>query len=113
MSEDCVFCQIAQKQIPASIVYEDDEFLAFHDTNKQAPVHVLVIPKQHFPTAGDVTDDALMGRAIRIANEAAQRMKVDQSGYRLVINTRDDGGQTVYHVHVHVLGGRFLQWPPG
>lgn len=113
MTDDCIFCKIASKQIPVSPVYEDDEFIAFHDLNKQAPVHVLIIPKQHLPTLADVTDAGLLGRAMVAANEVARRMNVHDSGYRVVVNCRDDGGQTVYHLHVHVFGGRFLQWPPG
>lgn len=113
MADDCIFCKIGRKDIPVTPVYEDDEFIAFHDLNKQAPVHVLVIPKAHYPTVMDVDDAALLGRAFLAANEVARRMNLQDSGYRLVVNTRDDGGQTVYHLHLHVLGGRFMQWPPG
>jgi histidine triad (HIT) family protein len=113
MADECIFCKIGRGDIPVTPVYEDDEFIAFHDTNKQAPVHVLVIPKVHYPTVMDVDDAALLGRGIIAANEVARRMNLQVSGYRLVVNTRDDGGQTVYHLHIHVLGGRFMQWPPG
>ena len=113
MPDDCIFCKIAAKQIPVRPVYEDDEFIAFPDLNKQAPVHVLIIPKAHYPTLSDVTDAGLLGRAMVAANEVARRVNVHESGYRVVVNCRDDGGQTVYHLHLHVLGGRFLQWPPG
>jgi histidine triad (HIT) family protein len=94
-------------------VYEDDEFIAFPDVHPQAPVHALIIPKAHFATLADITDDGLMGRAFLAACEVARRLGVDQEGFRTVVNTRDNGGQTVYHVHIHVLGGRFLSWPPG
>lgn len=113
MADDCIFCKIATKQIPVAPVFEDDEFIAFHDQNKQAPVHVLVIPKAHYPTLLDITDEGLLGRALLAANEVARRMNLQDDGYRLVVNHRGDGGQTVYHFHLHVLGGRFMQWPPG
>lgn len=113
MSDDCIFCKIATKQIPVDAVYEDDEFIAFHDLNRQAPVHVLVIPKAHYPTVMDVTDASVLGRAMLAANEAARCMNLQDDGFRIVVNCRDDGGQTVYHLHLHVLGGRFMQWPPG
>jgi histidine triad (HIT) family protein len=113
MSDDCIFCKIAGKQIPVQPVYEDDEFIAFHDLNKQAPVHVLVIPKKHYETVMDVEEVGVLGRAILAANETARRMNLQDDGFRLVINYRDDGGQTVYHLHIHLMGGRFMQWPPG
>ena len=113
MSEDCIFCKIASKQIPVEPVYEDDEFIAFNDLNKQAPVHVLVIPKAHYPTILDVEDAGVLARAMRVACEIAKQQNVADSGFRIVTNCRDDGGQSVYHLHIHVMGGRFLSWPPG
>lgn len=113
MPDDCVFCKIAAKQIPVQPLYEDEEFLAFRDTNPQAPEHALVITKEHFPTLMDVADAAVLGRAMQAAVETAKRLHLADSGFRTVINVRDDGGQTVYHLHIHVLGGRFMSWPPG
>ncbi len=113
MSTDCVFCKIAAGEIPVQPIYEDEEFLAFRDQNPQAPVHVLLIPKAHYATIMDIEDTELMGRALRAVQQTAIRLGLDQEGFRTVLNTRDNGGQTVYHVHAHILGGRFMQWPPG
>ena len=113
MREDCIFCKIAGKQIPVEPIYEDDEFIAFRDLNPQAPVHVLLIPKEHYDTVMDVADSALLGRALAAVGEAARGLNLHESGFRTVINCRDDGGQTVYHLHFHILGGRFMSWPPG
>jgi histidine triad (HIT) family protein len=112
---DCLFCKIAQQHIPASIVYDDDEMLAFRDINPQAPVHLLVIPKQHVSTTNELTiaDEALLGRMVLTAQRLAQAEGIAESGYRLVMNCNSDGGQTVYHIHLHVLGGRGMHWPPG
>lgn len=113
MVDDCIFCKIAAKQIPVDALYEDDEFIAFRDVNPQAPVHILVVTKQHFPTILDMDDPALLGRAMAASLEVVRRNGLEEDGFRIVINCRDDGGQTVYHVHIHVMGGRFLAWPPG
>ncbi len=113
MVDGCVFCRIASGEIPVVPVYEDDEFIAFRDMNPQAPVHVLLIPKAHFPTLMDIDDVGLMGRAMDAVRKTAATLGLAEEGYRTVINTRDNGGQTVYHVHWHDLGGRFMQWPPG
>lgn len=113
MNADCVFCKIASGQISVAPLYEDEEFLAFRDLNPQAPVHALVIPRTHHATLMDVTDPALLGRGMRAVQETARRLKLAEDGFRVVINCRDNGGQTVYHLHFHVLGGRFMQWPPG
>jgi histidine triad (HIT) family protein len=113
VSDDCIFCKIANRQIPVEPVYEDEEFIAFRDVNPQAPVHILLIPRSHYSTLLDVKDEGLLGRAMLAASEIARRQNVDESGFRTVINCRDDGGQTVYHLHIHVMGGRFLSWPPG
>lgn len=112
MSADCLFCRVVAKQIPARIVLETDDVLAFHDINPQAPTHVLVIPKEHFRAIGDV-DPVTAGQILATAHEVAKSEGIDESGYRLVFNTNEDGGQTVYHVHCHVLGGRHMTWPPG
>lgn len=112
---DCLFCKIAAKEIPATIVYEDDLCLAFDDIAPQAPVHSLVIPKKHIATSNDITegDEPLMGHLMRVATEVAKLKGIDQSGFRTVINCNKDSGQLVFHVHLHVLGGRKMSWPPG
>jgi histidine triad (HIT) family protein len=113
MPEDCVFCKIAQREIPVEPVFESDEFIAFRDMHPQAPVHALLIPKKHFSTIMDIQDEALLGRAMLAVQAAAKQLGIAEEGFRTVLNTRDNGGQTVYHVHWHLLGGRFMQWPPG
>jgi histidine triad (HIT) family protein len=113
MPQDCIFCKIARREIPVEPVFENEEFIAFRDMHPQAPVHVLLIPKQHFPTIMDVQDVALLGRALLAVQAAAAQLGIAEDGFRTVLNTRDNGGQTVYHVHWHLLGGRFMQWPPG
>lgn len=110
--EDCIFCKIVKKEIPAKIVYENDFALAFHDLNGQAPVHILLIPKKHYATLAEVEDDLLTGKLMSLATKIAHEQNLDK-GYRLVINTGDDGGQTVYHLHIHIVGGRQMLWPPG
>jgi histidine triad (HIT) family protein len=113
MTEQCLFCKIARGEIPAKVVYEDEEFVAFRDINAHAPVHVLVIPRAHYPTIMDSPAPGMLGRAMEVVQIVAQKENVHESGFHTVINHRDDGGQTVYHVHIHILGGRFLSWPPG
>jgi histidine triad (HIT) family protein len=113
MPDECVFCKIASRQIPVEPIYEDTEFIAFRDLNPQAPVHVLVIPKAHYPTIMEMEDVGLMGRALQAVQQTARNLGLEEEGFRTVLNCRDNGGQTVYHVHFHVLGGRFMQWPPG
>ena len=110
---DCLFCRIAAKQIPARIVAETDDCLAFHDVSPQAPTHVLVIPKAHVASLDAVTDPLVAGRIALLAAEVARSLGVAASGYRVVMNTGDDGGQTVQHLHAHVLAGRAMHWPPG
>lgn len=112
---DCLFCKIAAGKIPAKIVHDDADVLAFEDINPQAPTHVLVIPKRHVPTVSDLSpaDDALVGKLLRVAAKIAADRGIAQGGYRVVLNTNRDAGQTVFHVHLHVLGGRPMQWPPG
>ncbi len=113
--QDNVFAKILRKQIPADVLFEDDFCLAFRDLAPQAPVHVLVIPKAPLASLGDaVADDRpLLGHLLRTAAEIAKREGLDESGYRLVINNGEGGGQAVFHLHVHLLGGRKLGWPPG
>ena len=112
---DCIFCKIAAGEIPADVVYQDDDVIAFRDLNPQAPTHVLVIPRKHIATLQDVMpDDAeLIGKLYLAAQKVAEIDGLDQSGYRTVINCGAGAGQSVFHVHLHVLGGRNLGWPPG
>jgi histidine triad (HIT) family protein len=112
---DCLFCGIVAAEIPATKVLETDHVLAFRDINPQAPTHVLVIPKEHYPDVAALAaaDPGLLGEVITGAHDVAAAEKVSGSGYRVVSNTGPDAGQTVPHVHVHVLGGRALAWPPG
>jgi len=107
-SEDCVFCKIAAKELPAEIVYEDDEIVAFKDINPAAPIHILIIPKKHIPTLTDLREEdaELIGRIHLAAGEVAKKLGVYDSGFRLVNNCKDDGGQVVYHLHFHLLGGK-------
>ena len=113
--DDCIFCKIVQKKIPARIIYEDDLSVAFEDINPQAPSHTLVIPRKHIPTALEISqgDHALIGHLFEVAAKIAREKRIAQSGFRLVMNTNADAGQTVFHVHLHLLGGRAMQWPPG
>jgi histidine triad (HIT) family protein len=113
-SEPTIFQKILDGDVPADIVYEDEQCIAFHDINPQAPTHILVIPRKPIPTIDDIgpDDEALMGHLFRVASTVAEQAGLN-NGYRTVINCGDDGQQTVNHVHVHVLGGRTLQWPPG
>jgi histidine triad (HIT) family protein len=111
---DCVFCKIGSGQIPTKVLLQDDDVLAFEDLNPQAPVHVLVIPKRHVAGLSDPSADrALLGRIMEAAIEVARSKGILESGYRVVANTGRDGGQTVFHLHFHVLGGRHMKWPPG
>src|SRR5512141_1995223 len=105
---DCLFCKIASGQIPAKVVHQDDDTVAFMDINPQAPTHLLVIPRKHIPTLNDLTaaDDALVGKVYRVAAKLAADRGVAAEGWRAVINTNRGAGQTVFHIHVHVLGGR-------
>ena len=112
---DCLFCKIVNRQIPASIVYEDDGVLAFNDINPQAPTHVLVVPKRHIETLNDISteDDQLIGELVRRAALIAKERGLSVGGFRTVFNTNRDAGQTVFHIHLHLLGGRAMTWPPG
>ena len=112
---ECLFCRIVRKEIPASVIYEDEDVLVFNDINPQAPLHALVIPKRHIATLNDLSpqDDALAGQMIRRAAAIARDQGYGDRGFRTVFNTNADAGQTVFHIHVHVLAGRGLTWPPG
>ena len=112
---DCLFCRIVKHEIPAAIVYEDDRVLAFNDINPQAPTHVLVVPKRHIASLNELTaeDDALVGEVVRRAAAIAAERGISASGFRTVFNTNREAGQTVFHIHLHVIGGRSLSWPPG
>lgn len=116
MSEQvCIFCKIVAGEIPAGVVYRDERTLAFKDINAQAPVHVLVIPHEHMESLDEAAqrDEALLGHLLRVAARVANEQGLSESGYRTVINTGAGAGQSVFHLHVHVLGGRKLAWPPG
>lgn len=115
MSSSCVFCRIAAGEIPARVVHRDDRAIAFHDASPQAPVHLLVIPRRHLEHLldADAADPALAGHLIALAVRLARELGLDKSGFRIVFNTLDDGGQSVSHLHLHLLGGRALGWPPG
>ena len=113
MADSCIFCRIVRGEIPAKLVAETAECVAFRDINPQAPTHVLVIPREHVPSLAEATDPALVGRLALLAAEIARQEGIAEGGYRTVINTGADAGQTVFHIHLHLLGGRPLSWPPG
>ncbi len=112
--EDCVFCRIVRNEVPAQVVHRDEEVLVFRDINPKAPVHLLLIPREHIPSLAEATPEheRLLGRLLLTAREVARAQGLHR-GYRLVNNCGDEGGQTVPHLHFHLLGGRFLGWPPG
>ncbi len=111
----CLFCKIVRREVPAKIILETERVLAFHDVNPVAPKHALVIPKEHLANVHDATPAhaALLGELVLAARDVAESMALAESGYRLVINTGKDAGQSVFHVHLHVIGGRPMAWPPG
>jgi histidine triad (HIT) family protein len=113
MADDCLFCRIVRKEIPVTLVAEDEHSIAFRDINPQAPVHVLVIPRAHVASLDKTDDAAMIGRLSLMAAEIARSEGVSASGYRTVMNTNSAAGQTVFHIHLHLLGGRSLHWPPG
>ena len=115
MAEECLFCKIFRQELEAREVYRDDDIMAFEDIRPVAPVHVIVIPKEHIPSVKDVRPEheALLFRMIDTANRVARDRGLDREGYRLVVNTGPQAGQSVYHLHLHVLGGRAMNWPPG
>ena len=112
---DCLFCKIAAGEIPSTKVYEDDLVYAFRDIEPQAPVHILIIPKQHISSVNEINDEncAIVGHIFKVAAEIAKNEGISEDGYRIVTNIGENGGQTVKHLHYHMLGGRSLQWPPG
>jgi len=113
--DDCLFCKIIAGDIPADRLFENERILAFPDINPQAPTHILIIPKLHIPTLNDLQPEhsELIGELIRIASELAKKEGIAEAGYRTGFNCNDAGGQTVYHIHLHLLGGRIFGWPPG
>ena len=113
MADDCLFCRIVRGEIPAKLVAEDEHCVAFRDINPQAPVHVLVIPREHVASLNQATDPTMLGRLSLMAADIARKEGVAESGYRTVVNTNAGAGQTVFHIHLHLLGGRSLHWPPG
>ena len=116
MSEQtCLFCRIVAGEVPADIVYQDERCLAFRDINPQAPVHVLIIPRDHMESLDEATqrDETMLGHLLRVAARIANEQGLSESGYRTIINTGAGAGQSVFHLHLHVLGGRQLNWPPG
>lgn len=110
---DCLFCGIVAGEIPATVVREDERYLAFRDINPQAPTHVLAIPRTHVASLDEADDESLLGGLLRFVRDVAREEGVDGGGYRVVLNTNADAGQTVFHLHAHLLGGRDLSWPPG
>ena len=111
----CIFCKIIAGEIPSTKVYEDDKILAFKDIEPQAPVHIIIIPKEHIKSANDINEEncALIGKIFNAAAKIAKELGISENGYRIVNNCGADGGQTVGHIHFHMLGGRSLAWPPG
>ena len=110
---DCLFCGIVAGKIPANIVYSDELVVAFSDIHPQAPVHILIIPRVHTASLNQTDDGALLGHIMKTAAKLARDKGISESGYRVILNCNQDGGQTVYHLHAHLLGGRALGWPPG
>ncbi|HWR08274.1 histidine triad nucleotide-binding protein [Sporomusa sp.] len=115
MQQDCIFCKIAANDIPVNVIYEDEYLIAFPDINPVAPIHLLVIPKKHIANILEATpeDTTLLGRLMATIPKIAAIAGLTEDGFRTVINTKDNGGQTVHHLHFHILGGRFMTWPPG
>jgi len=115
MKTDCLFCRIVTKEIPAKVAFEDADVLAFHDISPQAPVHIQIIPKRHIARVCDLDkgDSPIVGKLVIAANSLAKELGIVEPGYRLVVNCNPGAGQTVYHLHLHLLGGRPLNWPPG
>jgi histidine triad (HIT) family protein len=111
----CLFCEIVAGRVPAKMVAQDEDLIAFHDINPQAPTHVLLVPRRHIASLLDLSpeDDALVGRLVRKARDLAREMGFAERGFRVLFNAGDDAGYSVYHIHLHLLGGRALGWPPG
>lgn len=115
MASDCLFCKIVEKKVPATVVAETDQWVAFRDINPQAPTHILIVPRTHLTSLNTIGEEyaVLTGRLLLAAQELAAREGIAEPGYRVVINTNADAGQSVAHLHLHLLGGRVLRWPPG
>ncbi|HON55425.1 MAG TPA: histidine triad nucleotide-binding protein [bacterium] len=115
MSNNCIFCKIINREIQSVIVFENDDILAFKDINPQAPIHILIVPKKHIPTINDVNeeDSKLIAAIFYAAKDIAKKFNISDSGYRCVFNCNKDAGQEVFHIHLHLLGGRIMKWPPG
>ena len=113
--EDCLFCKIVNKEIPAQIIFENETIIAFEDINPQAPIHILLIPKEHFTSLNDVTEEKkeILGELLIKARQIAKEKGLANNGYRIVLNTGKDSGQAVFHIHFHLFGGRRMTWPPG
>lgn len=111
--QSCLFCRIARGEIPAQMVMHNRDIVAFRDLNPQAPVHILIIPTKHIGSLDDAADSELLGRMLSLTAAIARQEKIAKTGYRTVINTGTDGGQSVDHLHIHLLGGRQMTWPPG
>jgi len=113
MADECIFCRIVRREIPATIVHEDDHCIAIRDINPQAPVHLVIITRDHVASLDNASDSAQLGALSIAARDLARKEQIAKSGYRTVVNTNADGGQTVFHLHMHLLGGRHMTWPPG
>jgi len=113
--EDCVFCEIVDKKMADEMIYEDDDLVAFHDINPQAPSHILIVPRKHIPNLSGVEeeDTHLLGKMISVARNIAKENQFGEKGFRIALNEGKDGGQTIFHLHMHLLSGRRLMWPPG
>ena len=112
---ECIFCNIIDGKVPSKEIYRDDVYYAFEDINPQAPVHFLIVPIKHIPTVNDITeeDKDLIGGMLLLAKKLAKEKGVSESGYRLILNCQKDAGQVIYHIHLHIIGGRVMKWPPG
>ncbi|UCC40998.1 MAG: histidine triad nucleotide-binding protein [Candidatus Aminicenantes bacterium] len=113
--ENCIFCKIIDKEIPSEIVFEDERIIAFNDINPQAPIHILLIPKEHFASLNNIPEGKkdILSHILLKARQIAQQEGIAENGYRIVLNTEKDSGQEVFHIHFHLLGGRRMTWPPG
>ncbi len=113
MVADCIFCKIISREISSNIIFEDEKIVAFKDVNPQAPVHIVIIPREHISTLNDVTDYTLYSDLFKAIQKLAVEMRIDRNGYRVVANCNGDALQSVFHIHFHLLGGRVFRWPPG
>jgi histidine triad (HIT) family protein len=113
MADDCLFCKIVRQEIPATLVFENEHCVAFRDINPQAPTHVVIVPREHVASLNEATDARMLGELSVAAAQIAKSEGIAERGYRTVVNTNRDAGQTVFHIHLHLIGGRALGWPPG